>query len=301
MSTVASGSLQSLFATAQIPALPQSAVRLLELAQDPENGPSEYALPIEADPGLSTQVLRFVNSSYFGFSREISSVRHALSLVGPRAVKNFVLWSAVFGISPKPKCGPFDVRALWQDSLRRGLFARSLGKHLGKNDSEDVFTAALLQDMAIPLLASQLPKEYGDLLERRQQGKTRLSDLEEARFGWNHASAAGILARQWHLPERFATLIEKHLHFDDQVPGNAADAEVAVALSSLLPASKDNRWPEAGRFVETFERVGGSEKELQGLFASVDEQFEKFAPMLNLSSPIRGLKESIRDAHSPAS
>lgn len=300
MSTVASSSLETLFASAQIPALPQSAVRLLELSQDPENGPPEYALPIEADPGLSTQVLRFVNSSYFGFSREISSVRHALALVGVRSVKNFVLWSAVFGISPKPKCGPFDVRSLWQDSLRRALFARSLGKQLGKNDSEDVFTAALLQDMAIPLLASQLPKEYGDLLERRQHGRTRLSELEEAKFGWNHAAAAGILARRWLLPERFASLIEKHLHLDGEIDGRKVDAETTVALSSLLPASKDDRWPEAGRFVETFERLGGKESELETLFASVDEQFEKFAPTLNLSSPIRGLKESIRDAHSAA-
>ena len=62
--------LQEIIAGAQLPALPQSAIRLLELSQDPENGPAEFAVPIEADPGLTGQVLRFVNSSYFGFSRE---------------------------------------------------------------------------------------------------------------------------------------------------------------------------------------------------------------------------------------
>ena len=36
--------LKQLLAGAQLPALPQSAIRLLELSQDPENGPPEFAL-----------------------------------------------------------------------------------------------------------------------------------------------------------------------------------------------------------------------------------------------------------------
>ena len=48
--------LKDLLAGAQLPALPQSAIRLLELSQDPENGPAEFAIPIEADPGLTGQV-----------------------------------------------------------------------------------------------------------------------------------------------------------------------------------------------------------------------------------------------------
>ena len=73
--------LNKVLANAQLPALPQSAIRLLELSQDPTNGPAEFAVPIESDPGLTGQVLRFVNSSYFGFSREISSVKLAITLV----------------------------------------------------------------------------------------------------------------------------------------------------------------------------------------------------------------------------
>ena len=58
--------------------MPQTAIRLLELARDPDCGPAEFAVPIEADPGLTVQVLRFVNSSYFGFRNEISNVEDLL-------------------------------------------------------------------------------------------------------------------------------------------------------------------------------------------------------------------------------
>mgnify|MGYP000866037707 CR=1 FL=1 len=46
-------SLKELLGSAQLPALPQSAIRLLELSQNPDNGPAEFAVPIEADPGLT--------------------------------------------------------------------------------------------------------------------------------------------------------------------------------------------------------------------------------------------------------
>ena len=57
--TTAAPDLKDLLRSAQLPALPQSAIRLLELSQDPDNGPVEFAVPIEADPGLTGQVLKF--------------------------------------------------------------------------------------------------------------------------------------------------------------------------------------------------------------------------------------------------
>ena len=133
MTTAVTLDLDRILAGGQLPALPQSAISLLQLSKDPNNGPTEYAIPIETDAGLTCQVLKFVNSSYFGFSREISSVKLAITLVGVRTVKNFALWSAVFSLMPNPKCGPFDLKGLWQDSLRRGLFARAAARLLAQN------------------------------------------------------------------------------------------------------------------------------------------------------------------------
>ena len=67
--------LEDVFHAEVLPALPHSAITLLQLSQDPDSAPAEITKPIEADPGLMGQVLKFVNSSYFGFSREIMSVQ----------------------------------------------------------------------------------------------------------------------------------------------------------------------------------------------------------------------------------
>jgi HD-like signal output (HDOD) protein len=290
--------LKQLLAGAQLPALPQSAIRLLELSQDPENGPAEFAVPIESDPGLTGQVLRFVNSSYFGFSREISSVKLAITLVGIRTIKNFALWSAVFSLMPNPKCGPFDLKSLWQDSLRRGLFARATGKLLGMKDAEDLFAAALLQDMAVPLLAKELPQQYEELLDGRHAGRARLSDLENERFGWNHATAAGMMARGWSLPEEFAVLIEVHADLDELLSAPEPEpGKVAVGLSALLPSASDPDWTERDRFEEVFSKLRRDNwPETAVLLEQIDNEFQEFAPVLKLAVPGRTLVESYQAA-----
>ena len=294
--------LKKILDGAQLPALPQSAIRLLELSQDAANGPAEFAVPIESDPGLAGQVLRFVNSSYFGFAKEISSVKLAITLVGVRTIKNFALWSAVFSLMPNPKCGPFDLRSLWQDSLRRALFARAAARILGVKEVEEAFSAALLQDMAVPLLAKELPDVYTKLLGARDNGRLRLSALERSAFGWSHAEAAAIMARQWNLPEDFANLIEKHLQVPNDEGGRSRDARViAVAMSALLPTVADPVWSECSRLESCYDQVRPAGcVSLPELLGALDREVAQFAPVLKISMPVKSLADSYAEASAVA-
>jgi HD-like signal output (HDOD) protein len=297
--------LQRILQGAQLPALPQSAIRLMELSRDPDNGPPEFAVPIEADPGLTGQILKFVNSAYFGFSREISNVKMAITLVGIRTVKNFALWSAVFSLMPNPRCGPFDLKRLWQDSLRRALFSRAFAKRMGLKDCEESFSAGLLQDMAVPLLAKEMPREYLTLLEAREKQGRRLSELEFEKFGWTHAQAAAAMARGWKMPDDFAALLENHTSIDALIAyGTAKPDALAVALSALLPSMSDDRWTECPQFEAAYVRLRLADGlPLVEMLAQVDQDFIDFAPVLKLAAPAKTLtawyEESVAAQASP--
>jgi HD-like signal output (HDOD) protein len=288
--------IEQMLAESQIAALPQTAMRLLELSRDPNSGPADYAGPIEADPGLTGQVLKFVNSSYFGFSRKISSVKVGISLVGVRTIKNFTLWNAVISLVPNPRCGPFDLKGIWQDSLRRALFARAVAKLRGLKTMEEVFTAALLQDMAVPMLAQGFPKVYTGLLEARHQGHHRLSKLESEAFGWTHSQAAATLARNWKLPEDFAAMIEGHT--DGEKPAELGGH--IVAFSSLLPSTADPAWVECGQWEGVLARICPGMGSPVGLLSQVDQEFSEFAPVLKMALPRKTLVESHHEVAVPA-
>jgi HD-like signal output (HDOD) protein len=288
---------EKILSTAQLPGLPQSAVRILELSQDPNNGPAEYAAPIEVDPGLSGQVLKLVNSSYFGFAREISSVRMAVNLVGITTIKNFTLWNAVWSLMTNPRHGPFELKSLWQDSLRRALFARALANLLNKEEAEDVFAAALLQDMAIPILANESPHFYMNLLQSRKQGRMRLSSLENQAFGWQHAQAAGMMARHWNLPENFATMIENHIAIDKFADKSESTPDmVAIGMSALLPTVVDPIWTECQQFEKYYEKIlPGNTPMIVELLGKIDHDFYEIAPLLKIATSTKLLVESYNE------
>jgi HD-like signal output (HDOD) protein len=292
--------LEEMLAVEQLPGMPQTAVRLIRLARDPSNGPAEFAVPIEADPGLTAQVLRFVNSSFFGFCSQISSIRQAIALLGIGTIKNFVLWHAIFKAIPTPRCSLFDLKALWRDSLRRALFARALGKLLGVPDAEEVFAAGLLQDMAIPLLARRAPEAYSKLFYARCTSKhrVRLSQLEERVFGWNHAIAAAVVARKWHLPESLATLIQDHVTVKQRPFQSTSNlGPLAVAMSALLPAEDDPTWFELSKLEGAYAQVRPLDgPSTEDLLRKIDEEFTDIAPLLQVSPPRISLVEKYRNA-----
>ncbi|MDR3109385.1 MAG: HDOD domain-containing protein [Planctomycetaceae bacterium] len=287
--------LRKLLTVEQLPAMPHSALRVLQLDNDlTKVNINDLVRPIEADPGLAAQVLKFLNSSYFGFQSTISNVKQGIALVGIRIVKNFVLWKAVFSLIPKNKLSTFNVNALWQDSLRRAMFTRFVLLELKKGDPELSFAGALLQDMAIPLLIKQQTEDYDELLNKlRLVEAKRLSELEIEHFGWTHADAGGVLGRNWKLPDSLTELIESHLDLDAlQADYVNRTEQYVVALSSLLPSVVHKQWYDKELFLRYMTTVYPSTEPEQTdkLLSRVDAEFDQYAMLLQLAKPSQTMK-----------
>ena len=279
-------------------ALPQSAARIFELAKDENNGPKEFAAAIAPDLGLTTQILRFVNSAYFGFRNKVATIQMALSLVYGRTIKNFILWNAVFAAMPNPRCGPFELKKICQDSLRRGLFAKIFASHFTDLDPEELFLCALFQDMAIPILAQTWPTEYEEILSRRQKEKRRLSELENEKFGWDHAGAGGFLVSEWGFADDFAEVIVEHINsyekFDAGTCSPMGLRRAIVALSGLLPSVVDEKWDDANAFFNMYSRFIQPGLPLP---ATLFEQVENQMPELAAISHLGSVTNSLRNFH----
>ena len=269
-------------------ALPQSAMSFLELTKDPSNGPPEFAIPISADPGLASQILRFANSSFFGFRHKITTVQMALSLINVRTTKNFVLWNAVFALLPDPKCGPFDLKVFVLNSLRRGSFAKALGTYFSSLDSEELFLAASLQDIAIPLLAQRWPKEYEKILTQHLESGICISILEEETFGWNHPNAGALLVKEWGFGEELASNIAAHHATGSPNRGEEKSnlEKMIIRLSSLIPSCLEKEWKESDHFFTTFAKIPVEGVTDVEIFKLADQLFTDLRAILQLEQPV---------------
>lgn len=280
--------------------MPQSALSALQLDNDVTKvNINDIVRPIEADPGLAAQVLKFLNSSYFGFQSTISNIKQGVALIGIRVVKNFILWKAVFNLIPKVRSGNFDVAQLWQDSLRRAMFSRFLLVELKKGNPEIAFAAALLQDIAIPVLLKLKGESYIQVLQElgTSPDDTRLTDLERKHFGWDHAQAAGILGKNWKLPSQLTDLITQHNLGEETGSEFVYNPERAVvALSAFMPMASRVKWAERDRFKQFFDSiVPNGDNLLQNLFDKIDRAFDEYADIIQIAKPGKSIVDFLNE------
>jgi diguanylate cyclase (GGDEF)-like protein len=268
--------------TPNLPTLPAIAMQVLELAQKPEADLNEIARLISKDPALSGKILRTVNSSFYGRSQNVSTISHALVILGLQSVKTLVLGFSLVSNLSNNKAKGFKHVKYWKRSIYAATAARVMAKRLGLVQAEEAFLTALLQDIGMLVLDMVVPEEYRQIHEQVVSHRD-LAAAELAKLDMTHADATGVLAESWKLPPILAVPIANH-HCPGQVTdpllrkmtdliglaGICADVfvdeEAAPAIADVRQIMlKDHQISEADCDAILSE-IGNSTKEVAGLF-----------------------------------
>jgi HD-like signal output (HDOD) protein len=202
--------LQGVLGDYSLPSFSSVVMTALEELRDPEATPASVGNAIAADPGLSVRLLATVNSAAYALRREVRSVEHAIALLGIPTVESLVLSAAVGDAMPSDSQPGYESERFWRAAARRAATAKALAGILHPASASESFTVALLQDMAVPFLATSITEQYGPVLTAWHTGSESLADLEQQEFGWDHAEIGNWLGLEWKLPESLASAIGAH-------------------------------------------------------------------------------------------
>jgi c-di-GMP-related signal transduction protein len=119
-----------------IPANRVAQIRMMALLQDPACELDDLERAISSDPGLSSRLLRWVNSAYFLLPRKLSSVREALMLLGMRNVRSWALLMTLAGIEDQPS-------ELIRTAMTRAKMCELVAQALDRPDADEHFTVGL--------------------------------------------------------------------------------------------------------------------------------------------------------------
>ncbi len=151
--------------------------------------------------------------------------------MGRRRVEQLVLALAVGDALPAEPTRGFQAARFWTAAARRAAIGRGLAELLCPADVSATFTAALLQDLAVPLLAHAGPGGYDELLADWQNGaRQSLSALEQAEFGWDHSDVGAFISEKWRFPESLVANIGDH----HDEPARSPDAATVARLVSHI-------------------------------------------------------------------
>ncbi|MBI3118181.1 MAG: HDOD domain-containing protein, partial [Candidatus Hydrogenedentes bacterium] len=198
-----------------LPSLPELYMRVLRELREPDPSIRSIAEIIEQDFGMCTKLLHFVNSAYFGLSQRISSPLQAINYIGLSNLRSLILSLDAFSQTEQRRLPPsFSMDRLWQHSLVVAAYARVIARteRVAEGIMDDTYTAGLLHDVGILVLASNLPDIYGLVLDRLAKGNKRLDELELAMLGATHGEVGAYLLALWGLPDNVVEAVAFHHH-----------------------------------------------------------------------------------------
>ncbi len=218
--TGARNELQSVLGRHEIPTFPGVVMRTIDTLRRPESSAADVAAVLSTDPGLTVRLLKLVNSAGFSPARPVTNVNQAVAVAGYGTVESLVLSAGVTTALPHQRFEGFDHVRFWRTSSFRATLARKLATEYDLAAAGLSFTAGLLQDMAIPLLAAAR-EEYRPVLVAWHAGEADLIELEQERFGWGHDQVGQWLCQEWELPVSLGAAIAGH-HGRGEEPAPAA-------------------------------------------------------------------------------
>jgi putative nucleotidyltransferase with HDIG domain len=198
---------QTLNRLSRLPVFSQVALKLLTIASDAESAREDFEAAFRSDPSLAADLLIVANSSEFGFRAEITSIPHALSLLGLERARSLACTIAMsFYLRSSANA---SVGTSWTHSMASAALAEYVGG-ISSMPLPMLYSAALLHDIGRLALQMTSQEEYGSLIGPRIAEIQETLAVETDLFGMNHCEAGVAVSRTWGLPESLQRSIHMH-------------------------------------------------------------------------------------------
>lgn len=264
---------------ANLPAQPVAALRVLELADDPNASARDLARVIEADPALSARVIRLANAPYYGLTRSVASAGRAVILLGFSTVRALAVSASCALLVEEGRLGP---EGYWAHSVATAAGASTIARHLGQSTG-DAFSAGLLHDLGLALLHREVPEALDALDEAAlpPSDDPRALEHERRAFGATHCEIGARVLEAWRFPEEFVEAVARH--HDDARRCQSTLARIVVAGHALAEHLVDPL-PEPGRALgPVLTDVGIEPAHADRLIARAEAELEVLGDFLGIA------------------
>jgi len=266
--------------------IPPVAAQIMALAEDEYSSMSDIADLIVHDPSITASLLKICNSAYFGLTRQIESVRDAITLLGLDQIIELILLNGTAeNFKDEPDGYGLGEGELWHHAVLSAHVAKVLAENTGRTSNKHlIFTAALLKDIGKIIMGRYVAFSYEKINILVHSKGYSFNEAEKEIIGMNHEELGARIGKKWRFGDKLIYMIRNH-HMTDETCRN--DPETAlVYLADIVcmmigfGTSLDGL---AYRFYgEVLDRMNLTEKDLQNVIFDTGESRQKIEKLLNL-------------------
>jgi HD-like signal output (HDOD) protein len=221
----------------QLPPLPESAMQIEAVYQDPNSSFNDMVKILEKDPLLTADILKAANSPLYGFSREINAISQAVGLFGMGTVRGFALASIVkksFTLDLSPygiNEGIFSALSKKEHALMISWCIKKENKLLGI-----LSPASFLVEIGKVLIAQQIISNGSK--EAFKNFLSELSTVEEAEkkiVGVDTPEVSATVFKHWRFEEGLVETIANCQNPEKAQPEYQKAAKILHVVRTTVP------------------------------------------------------------------
>ncbi len=265
--------------------------KLLKLTSNVNSSIDELSLIMETEPSLSISVLRLANSSFYNLSHKITSIKHAVILLGFSSIRQFAISQLIYKTTIKPENRQaFKPLFYWQHSLFVATLSKIIAKKINHPEPDLLYAAGLLHDIGKLILENHGRLRYSDFLHSFEKSDNPSLENEHIFFGINHAELGAVLCHQYQLPESITNIILYHhcfesLNVDIQQQQNIAIITYANFIAWLQKTGSVERSNYPILAVEVLNIISAFNLDIGSILSQVDEEMNNISKFYNIKFP----------------
>ncbi|WP_025209835.1 HDOD domain-containing protein [Hippea sp. KM1] len=260
-------------------AFPKIAMRILRLFEEDDISVYQLAKIVSLDPILAAYILKVANSAFYNFSGKVKTLSDAITLIGFEEVKKIVIMVSAknaFKVSDEMD------RILWEHSLAVAVASSVINQQTRITDDGVAYIAGLLHDIGKIVFKKNEDMEYAPLLNEAYYEGKQAKELEEERYGYNHADVGGYLLQEWNFDQEIIDAVSfHHLNFTLKKTSDflkkAALVNVAdFVVNNYLAIGKAQKIDDFGALFElgAAKVIGFNQTDLALMIEDIQTKFE---------------------------
>ncbi|PID79269.1 hypothetical protein CSB20_10910 [bacterium DOLZORAL124_64_63] len=268
----------------EIPTLPIVYQELFQKMQDPKIGVPQVAEIISQDQALTAKILHLVNSAFYGYSKQITTISRAVVILGFQAVRSAALAISVFDYFNGEDDSQIDMTEFWHHSIATASICKILAAEAKINQREEAFVVGLLHDTGKLIEKRYFSNDFDELVNVAQEQHLTWYEAEKALFQINHAIIGKAVFRAWNFPPSVVDAVQFH-HTPDssaKYPQLAALAHLGDYMSYPLGYAAPGAYPPEGCDPSALKTLGITLDDCQRLVPKIREDIEASMEILKL-------------------
>lgn len=216
----------------KVVSLPEVFIRLNEAINNPYSDLSDIADIISDDTGLAARMLRIANSAMFNFPSPVTTITHAVTIIGTRQLRDLVLATYAIKAFKGIPGDLVDMKSFWKHSIACGIAARVIATFRREPNIERFYVLGLLHDIGLLIIYQEIPQLASAILRKCREEGLVLYTSESEELGYHHALVGQMLLKEWKLPEAMQEVVR--YHHNPQLAAGYPDEAAIIHVADIV-------------------------------------------------------------------